>query len=92
MGILGEFFGSGTFTCLYIWTPEIYSTNMRANAMGVMQLSARIGSGISPVVVKMLDEWIPFVIIGVVSIGAACLGLLLPETRGRHLKDGPEDG
>ena len=90
LGILGKFFGIATFACLYVWSPEIYSTNMRAAAMGIVQLSARVGSGLSPVVVNDLKEyggWIPFVILGVVSLTAAGLGLLLPESKGKQLKE-----
>ena len=90
LGILGKFFGVTTFACLYIWTPEMYSTNMRAVAMGVVQLTARVGSGLSPVVVRV-GGCVPFVVIGIVSMLAAGMGCLLPETKGKHLKEGSDD-
>ena len=62
--------------------------------MGLLQMSARVGSFLSPLVVLELarfGEWIPFVFIGFVSVAAATLGLVLPETKGKELKDA-EDG
>ena len=53
-----------------------------------------VGSGLSPIVVIELarfGEWIPFVFIGVVSLVDASLGLLLPETKGKELKDEKEE-
>ena len=70
----------------------MYPTSMRAVGVGVFQASARVGSGLSPLVVNELvryGEWIPFVVIGVFTFLAAGFGLVLPETKGRQLK---EDG
>ena len=94
LGVIGQFCGVAQFACLYVWSPEIFSTNMRAGAMGLLEMSARVGSFLSPLVVlelARLGEWIPFVFIGFVSVAAATLGLVLPETKGKELKDA-EDG
>ena len=94
LGVFGKFCGTVQFSCLYAWSPEMFSTSMRACAMGLFQLSARVGSGLSPIVVVELarfGEWIPFVFIGAVSLVAASLGLLLPETKGKELTDGEEE-
>ena len=90
LGIFGKLCGIAQFSCLYTWSPEMFSTNMRAGAMGVFQLSARVGAGLSPIVVielARLGEWIPFVFLGVASLVAVSLGLVLPETIGKELKD-----
>ena len=81
-------------SCMYIWSPEVYSTEMRATAMGLLQVSGRIGSGLSPFVVieaAQYGGWIPFVIIGIIGLAAAGLGLVLPETKGKEIVD-VEDG
>ena len=35
----------------------------------------------------MVEYWIPFVVVGVVALGGAALGCLLPETKGTVLED-----
>ena len=88
LGVFGRFCGIIVATCLYTWSPELYSTDIRAAVMGLLQLSARVGSGLSPLVVieaAKYGDWIPFVIIGVISFAAAGLGLILPETKGKKL-------
>ena len=94
LGIFGKFCGVAQFACLYTWSPEIYPTSIRAVAMGVVQLSARVGSSLSPFVVIDLaryGSWIPFVVIGVVCLLAAGFGLLLPETKGMELRETEEN-
>ena len=62
LGIIGKMSGSMTFFTLYIWCAEIYPTTVRAVGMGLMQVSARTGSGASPWVVNQLagyGKWIP---------------------------------
>ena len=90
LGIFGKFCAMAEMTCLFTWCPEIYPTSMRAVSVGVFQASARVGSVLSPLVVNELvryGEWIPFVVIGVVAFVAAGFGLVLPETKGRKLKE-----
>ena len=94
LGIFGKFCVVAQIACLYTWSPEMYPTSMRAVAMGVVQLSARVGSGLSPLVVIELaryGQWIPFVVIGVVSVLAGGFGFLLPETKGMQLKENEEN-
>ena len=90
LGIVGKMCGTASFFSLYLWAAEMYPTNIRAVAMGVMQVSARIGSAMSPWVVLELGvfgEWVPFLVIGLVSLVGSSLGCLLTDTKGTVLED-----
>ena len=52
-------------------------------------MSARIGSAASPWVIglEIFGAWIPFVVIGVLSLIGAAVGLVLPETKGTVMKE-----
>ena len=91
LGILGKLCSVAEITCLYVWIPEIYSTNTRGLVMGIGQSSARTGSALAPLLVNELSwygEWIPYVIFGTVAFVAGASGLMLPETNDRQLKEG----
>ena len=95
LGILGKMCGSVTFSSIYLWSAELYPTNVRAVAMGILQVSARVGSAASPWVVNGLaavGEWIPFVVIGIVTLVGAAVALLLPETKGTVMKESADTG
>ena len=85
LGMFGKFCISITFDVIYTWSAEIYPTTIRAEGMGFLQITSRIGSASSPWVAKGLKSVhnaVPFVFMGVTSIIAAGLCMLLPETRG----------
>ena len=90
LGILGRMCGSAAFFSVYLWLAEMYPTSIRAVAMGMMQVSARVGSAMSPWVVMELGKfgkWIPFVVVGVISLLGAAIGCMLPETKGTLLEE-----
>ena len=50
LGMMGTFCGNVQFSCLHVWSAEMFPTSMRAGAMGLFQMSSRLGSGLSPIV------------------------------------------
>jgi len=89
MGITGRLAAATAFHTVYLWSAELFPTNVRGTAIGVLQVFARVGSASSPWIVKGLGAfgtWIPFAIIGVASLIASAIGLYLPETKETRLE------
>ncbi len=86
---LAAFFGTGFFTGSGIIGSEIFPTESRATALGISYNVARGLSALAPVTIGALSEqhglawafWASAVAFGV----AACMALMLPETRGVEL-------
>ena len=90
LGVAGKMLISMAFHAIYIWSAEMYPTDIRATAFGVLQVSSRLGSASSPWVVGGLISfgmWIPFTVMGIASLIASALGMLLPETKEITLKE-----
>lgn len=41
-------FATGLFQAVYVYTPEVYATNVRATALGLHTSAARIGALLTP--------------------------------------------
>jgi putative MFS transporter len=89
---VAAFFNSTISLCVFLYTPEIYPTRMRAFAVSMSALWGRIGSAVAPNVVGFLlvGSGLPtvFLIFGLVAAFAAVIsGLFLVETKGRILEE-----
>ena len=83
---------TGSFTVLFIYTPEVYPTAVRSFGLGTSSSYSRLGGLIAPfVVVELVDsgrEHIAELILLVMCAIAMVLSLLLPiETAGRDLQE-----
>ena len=90
LGIAGKFFACITFQTLYLWSAELFPTQIRSKAMGILQIAAQVGATSAPWVVKGLSPlraYLPFVVFGVTSLIGAGLGMWLPETKVRTMED-----
>jgi MFS family permease len=86
---VAAFFGTGFFTGSGIIGSEIFPTENRATALGISYNVARGLSALAPVTIGALSErhglaW-AFGASAVAFAAAACVALLLPETRGVEL-------
>ena len=86
---VAAFFGTGFFTGSGITGSEIFPTQNRATALGISYNVARGLSALAPVTIGALSEnhglgW-AFGASAVSFAVAACMALLLPETRGAEL-------
>ena len=66
----------------------------RSQGMGLLQISSRIGAASAPWVAKGLKtvhRYAPFLVMGVSSVLAAILMLLLPETKGKKTAEVIDD-
>ncbi|XP_012944037.1 solute carrier family 22 member 16 [Aplysia californica] len=78
---------SGSFNGLFAYTPEIFPTNMRSQALGVSSFVGRIGGMLAPFTSVLADQvkWGPGVLIGGCAFIVCLLFVILPETNGREL-------
>jgi MFS family permease len=86
---VAAFFGTGFFTGSGIIGSEIFPTESRATALGISYNVARGLSALAPVTIGVLSErhglaW-AFGASAVAFAAAACVALLLPETKGLEL-------
>ena len=85
LGMVGKLCITVSFDAIYTWSVELYPTNIRAEGMGFLQVTSRIGAASAPWVakgLKSLHKSIPFVFMGVAAFIAAGLLIMLPETKG----------
>lgn len=90
LGIVGKCFITTSFSSIYTWSLELYSTDIRAEGIGFLQVTSRIGAASSPWIAKALKKLhhtTPFIVMGVVSLLGALLLLLLPETKDRPTRE-----
>ena len=82
----------GTFTVVYIYTPERYSTKVRSTAMGFLVAFSRFGGMLSPFISQAAPDqgavWVPFVFYSLLSIAAGTASYKLNvETAGARLDE-----
>ncbi|XP_034321904.2 organic cation transporter protein [Magallana gigas] len=93
LSFAGKFGISGSFATIFLYTPEIYPTNLRAIGMGLASLASRIAAMISPYagLLGTYIQWGPGVVFGTLSVLVTILFLWLPETTGKELPNTLED-
>ena len=84
---------SGSFGCVFAYTPEMFPTNVRNQALGLSSCVCRIGGMLAPftAVLAAAAAWAPGVLIGGMAIVVCVLMVFLPETYGRELPQTVED-
>ncbi|XP_030612885.1 solute carrier family 22 member 13b [Archocentrus centrarchus] len=92
IAVLGKFSATASFSIVYVYTAELYPTNIRQNGIGLNSMLARVAGILAPLI-RLLSAYhytIPMLIYGVIPIVAGGLCLLLPETRNVELQDSAE--
>ena len=90
-GVSLSFFMNGAFGGLYVYTPEIFPTEIRVTGVGVASAFGRIGSITAPILVGWMFPRLGFggvfgVATGVLLAGALAVVLLGIPTEGRSLE------
>ncbi|CAH2325251.1 solute carrier family 22 member 6-B-like [Pelobates cultripes] len=87
-GFLGSY-----FVCGYLYTAELYPTELRQTGMGFTNMMMRLGAVVSPLVTmtKAYMSFLPLLIFGVVSTVCSIPLLFLPETLNSPLLDTVEE-
>ncbi|KAJ8348267.1 hypothetical protein SKAU_G00268560 [Synaphobranchus kaupii] len=93
LAVLGKGLTSASFTCVYLFTGELYPTVIRQTGMGLSSTMARVGSMAAPAVL-ILDEvlpTLPSIVYGGSAVVAGIFAFFLPETLNVPLPETIED-
>ncbi|XP_062599414.1 organic anion transporter 3-like [Saccostrea cucullata] len=87
MIFIGKSMITGSFTTIFIYTPELYPTNLRALSMGMGSAAGRIGGMVSSFAALFgtYVSWGPGVVFGSLSLLATISFIWLLETTGKEL-------
>jgi len=90
---IGKFCITGTFGVCYIWSAEMFSTDLRPTCIAVCSIVARFGSILAPFIVGFQDIFpaILGIVFGGFGLAAGVLAFQLPETLGKDLPLTVED-
>lgn len=85
LALIGRFFGSASFSNIYLYSTELYPTTVRNMALGTCSTFSRIGGIVVPFILALgqlpdVSVTLPLVIIGILTLIAAVVSLWLPET------------
>ncbi|XP_044310142.1 solute carrier family 22 member 5 [Varanus komodoensis] len=88
----GKFGITASFSMVYVYTAELYPTVVRNMGVGVCSMASRFGSIFSPYFVYLgaYDRFLPYILMGSLTVLAGILTLFLPETYGIPLPDTTE--
>ncbi|XP_062976772.1 organic cation/carnitine transporter 2-like [Elgaria multicarinata webbii] len=89
----GKFGITSSFSMVYVYTAELYPTVVRNMGVGACSMASRFGSILSPYFVYLgaYDRFLPYILMGSLTVLAGILTLFLPETYGTPLPDTIED-
>ncbi|XP_020489728.2 organic cation/carnitine transporter 2-like [Labrus bergylta] len=87
--LVGKMGVSGAYSFIYVIFTELIPTVVRNMGLGMVSTAARIGTVICPFVVYVgvYSKILPYIIFGTISIMAAAVSMLLPDTRNNKLPD-----
>ncbi|XP_066923513.1 solute carrier family 22 member 4-like [Clytia hemisphaerica] len=93
-GMLGKLSVTLAFSALFVWSVELYPTVIRSQGMGLMNVVSRIGGAYAPWVAQYVgnfNKYLPFLVMGSLSLISAALCYKLNETTGMALAETLED-
>lgn len=93
LSLIGKFASSVVFLIVYLYTAEIYPTQLRGMGLALTATMARIGGFIAPYIsgLGVKNSSLPFLIFGGAAIIGGLASILLPETQGQKLPETVED-
>ncbi|XP_021368562.1 solute carrier family 22 member 8-like [Mizuhopecten yessoensis] len=85
--LVGKFGITGSFSTIFLYTPELYPTNLRNAGIGFSSCVARAGGMLAPFAGPLMDyiTWGPGAISAAMCLLAVYLLTFLPETAGYEL-------
>ncbi|XP_034558518.1 solute carrier family 22 member 4-like isoform X2 [Notolabrus celidotus] len=89
LALVGKMGMSGAYSFIYVIFTELMPTVVRNMGFGIFTTAANIGTIISPYVIYsgVHSKILPYIIFGTISIVAAAVSILLPDTRNNKLPD-----
>ncbi|XP_039180838.1 solute carrier family 22 member 5 isoform X1 [Crotalus tigris] len=87
--MIGKFGITSSFSMVYVYTAELYPTIVRNMGVGASSMASRIGSILSPYFVYLgaYDRFLPYILMGSLTVLAGILTFFLPESYGTPLPD-----
>ncbi|XP_053319371.1 organic cation/carnitine transporter 2-like [Spea bombifrons] len=91
--MLGKFGITSAFSMVYVYTAELYPTVVRNMGVGASSMASRLGSILSPYFVYLgaYDKYLPFILMGSLTVLIGVFTLFLPESHGMPLPDTIEE-
>ncbi|XP_061790154.1 organic cation/carnitine transporter 2-like [Nerophis lumbriciformis] len=85
----GKFALTLAFALVYAYSVEIYPTVLRNTALGACSMASRVGSIIAPyfIYLRSYSTSLPYILMGGLTMMAALLSLLLPESYGMPMPE-----
>jgi len=90
LSLVGKFGATGSFAIVFVYTAEMFPTEIRSTAVGTSSTCARIGGILAPQVALLSKVWLPMPLLvmgGSAFVGGVIAILLLPETLGYSLPE-----
>ncbi|XP_068014154.1 organic cation/carnitine transporter 2-like isoform X2 [Melanerpes formicivorus] len=87
--MMGKFGITSAFSMVYVYTAELYPTVVRNMGVGASSMASRLGSILSPYFVYLgaYDRFLPYILMGSLTVLSGILTLFLPESYGMPLPD-----
>ncbi|NXP04043.1 S22A5 protein, partial [Thinocorus orbignyianus] len=87
--MLGKFGITSAFSMVYVYTAELYPTVVRNMGVGASSMASRLGSILSPYFVYLgaYDRFLPYILMGSLTVLSGILTLFLPESYKMPLPD-----
>ncbi|XP_025421175.1 solute carrier family 22 member 21-like isoform X2 [Sipha flava] len=78
------------FNTMYVFTAEMFPTELRMSLFGITSMFGRLGSMIAPqmsLLASYFGQYVPILLFGIISFIAGALSFLFPETKDQKLPD-----
>lgn len=88
--VIGKMLITISFSCLYIYSIEIFPTNLRHRFFSICSVVGRVGSiltPLTPILAQQFSPRLPLVIFSGLSLSSAMMLYSLPETLNKKLPD-----
>jgi MFS family permease len=91
--VAGKLLITIAFSCLYIFTIEVFPTSLRHRFFSVCSIVGRLGSILTMSTPLLIELWpsLPLLLFSVLSFSSAVLLCYLPETLNRRLPESVEE-
>jgi OCT family organic cation transporter-like MFS transporter 4/5 len=89
LAFVAKFGATLAFSAVYVWTAELFPTDVRTVAFGLCNVVARSGGMLAPVIVQLssISKMVPSLVFGVIALSGSLMCIVLPETVGLPLED-----
>ncbi|XP_048236592.1 organic cation transporter protein-like [Haliotis rufescens] len=96
--MVGKLCAATAFTVMYIFSAELFPTTLRQSAMGACSLFEGIAGMVAPYIADLgiltkgpLQEVLPLIVFGSLTIVAGLMAIVLPEARDQQLPETLQD-